>query len=88
MIVQSQHVKLKEIDWVIQDHPVEATITKLVGLEETLVREARSEQCTVNVETKIGIGLKHNFNAERNPWKRMVAMLVLMANVSNVTNNI
>ena len=42
-ILQSQHVKLNEMEWVIQDHLVEDTITKLAGLEETLLREARLE---------------------------------------------
>ena len=32
------------------------TITKLAGLEETLLWEAYSENCTVNIVVKVGIG--------------------------------
>ena len=42
-ILQSQRVKLNEMEWVIQDHPVEDTITKLAELEETFLREARQQ---------------------------------------------
>ena len=54
-ILQSQHVKINEMEWVIQDHLVEDTITKLVGLKETLLREARQESRTVKIEAKWGI---------------------------------
>ena len=53
-ILWSQHVKLNEIEWVIQDNLVQSTITK--WLEDTLFQEAHSESCTVTTETKIGIG--------------------------------
>ena len=60
-ILQCQRVKLNEIEWVIQDHSTEATITKLAGLEETLLKEARQESRTVKIEAKCGIAsLKRN----------------------------
>ena len=43
------------MEWVIQDHPVEDTITKLAGLEVTLLREARQESQTIKIEAKCGI---------------------------------
>ena len=54
-ILQRQRVKLNEIEWVIQDHTVEDTITKLAGLEETLLKEAPTKSRTVKVEAKIDI---------------------------------
>ena len=54
-ILQCQGVKSNEIEWVIQDHSMEATITKLAGLEETLLKEARQESLTVKIEAKCGI---------------------------------
>ena len=36
--LQSQHVKLNEIEWVIQDYLKEDTITKLAGVEEIFIQ--------------------------------------------------
>ena len=57
-ILQSQSVKLNKIEWVIEDCTVEATITELAGLEETLLKEAHAEICIVKIEAKISITLK------------------------------
>ena len=69
---------------------VDATITKLAGLEETLLKEARMESWTVNIEPKIGIGIGSTtkiINTERNPMMGRV-ILMLIANGNIVTSNI
>ena len=54
-ILQSQRVKLNQMEWVIQDHLVEDRITKLAGLEEILPKGAHQESPTIKIEAKCGI---------------------------------
>ena len=51
----------------VQDHPVETTITKLAGLEKNFLRDAHSENYTVNFETKISIGSNYKYQCSNKP---------------------
>lgn len=60
-IFQSQHVNLNKID-----HMVEVAITKLTGLEETLLKELCVKSQNVQIEAKVGIASKRK-QIEDNP---------------------